>query len=79
MLCPYCRQEMEPGWIESPYELAWLPGRDRSQPIHAALHENAVVLSPASLFKGSAVAACLCRSCHKILIDYPTYSVGKRR
>ena len=62
MQCPYCGKTMEEGLIQSPQELAWLPGRKR--PLLGA-----VVLSELSMMRGSAVLAFLCRDCGKIMID----------
>ena len=70
MLCPYCQKEMEPGIIQSPQELSWLPGEKRRFFAAADLHSGAVCLSPLNVWKGSAVRAWNCRRCRKILIDY---------
>ena len=70
MICPYCKKEMEKGFIQSPHELAWLPGEKRHLFAAAQFHEGALVLSKLSLMKGSAVTAYLCRNCQKVLIDF---------
>ena len=69
MRCPYCGKAMEEGLIQSPQELAWLPGRKRPLLGRAQFHDGAVVLSELSMWKGSAVLAFLCRDCGKIVID----------
>ncbi|MCI9588089.1 MAG: hypothetical protein HFF60_09000 [Oscillospiraceae bacterium] len=70
MQCPYCGKTMEEGLIQSPQELAWLPGRKRPLLGRAQFHDGAVVLSELSMMRGSAVLAFLCRDCGKIMIDY---------
>ena len=72
MNCPYCGDDMEKGIIQSAQEIAW----QRKRHILGAfwLHDGSVVLSPLSFFRGSAVAAYLCRECKKIVIDYSDIS-----
>ena len=70
MRCPYCGKAMEEGLIQSPQELAWLPGRKRPLLGRAQFHDGAGVLSELSMWKGSAVLAFLCRDCEKIVIDW---------
>ena len=67
MQCPYCGKAMEEGVIQSPQELAYLPGRKRPLLGRAQFHDGAVVLSELSMWKGSAVLAFLCRDCEKIV------------
>lgn len=70
MNCPYCGGEMDKGLIHSNHELSWIKGEKRKFFTRAFLHEDAVVLSELSYWKGSAVVAYHCTRCKKILIDY---------
>lgn len=70
MKCPYCGEEMEKGFIQSPQEISWLKGEKRPLLGRAAFHDGSVILSELSMLKGSAVTAYLCRACKKVLIDY---------
>ena len=60
---------MEIGMIQSPRELAWKKGEERTVR-RAAAFEGSVILSKADLFSGSAVKAWNCVDCRKIVIDY---------
>lgn len=60
---------MEKGLIQSPHEIAWLPGGYRQILGRAKFHDG-VVLSKLSMLNGSAVTAWLCRECEKAIIDY---------
>ena len=70
MICPYCNNEMEKGFIQRPQEIAWHKGEKKHLFGRAEFHDGSVVLSELSFMKGSAVTAYLCRSCQKVLIDY---------
>ena len=70
MICPYCGSEMEQGLIQSPHEISWTKGEKKHLFGRAEFHQGSVVLSELSFLKGSAVAAWLCRSCEKVIIDY---------
>lgn len=61
---------MELGLIQSHHEIAWVKGEKKHFFARAQFHEGSVVLSELSFLKGSAVAAHLCRSCKKVIIDY---------
>ncbi len=68
MKCPYCKEEMEQGVIQSPHEISWkkkkhLFGR-------AQFYEGSIVLSELNMIKGSVAIAFLCEKCEKIIIDY---------
>ena len=65
--CPYCKDEMERGVIQSPNEIAWVP--QRSLIGAAELQQKSVVLAEKSFWKGAAVTAYLCRCCNKVIID----------
>ena len=69
MQCPYCGGETEKGLIQSPHEIAWLPG-GRRQILGRAKFHDGVVLSKLSMLNGCAVTAWLCRECEKVIIDY---------
>ena len=72
MQCPYCKQDMEAGLIQSPREIAWIKGNKKRRTA-ARFHEGSVVLSAMDIetyFDGNAVRAYLCRDCRKVIIDY---------
>ena len=69
MQCPYCREDMKRGVIESPHELNWKP-RKAKLFANARFHKEAIVLSEVSFFSGSCVIAYCCLRCKKIIIDY---------
>lgn len=68
MKCPYCGNEMEQGFIQSPQEISWKKGDKRPFLGRAQFHEGSVILSELSFMKGSAVTAFLCRDCKKVII-----------
>ena len=70
MKCPYCDNEMELGFIQSPHEISWKKGEKRPLFGRAQFHEGSVMLSELSFMKGSAVTAYLCKVCKKVIIDY---------
>lgn len=70
MKCPYCKKEMELGFIQSPQEISWKKGDKKPLMGRAQFHEGSVILSKLSFLKGSAVTAFLCRECKKVIIDY---------
>ena len=70
MKCPYCKKEMELGFIQSPQEISWKKGDKRPLLGRAQFHEGSVILSELSFLKGSAVTSFLCRECKKVIIDY---------
>ena len=70
MHCPYCSKEMEEGLITNVREIAWFPGLKRRYATFSGPEDGSVLLSKFSARKGSAVIACLCRDCEKIIIDY---------
>ena len=68
MDCPYCRENMEQGVIQSPHESSWM--RKTHFFGRTEFHEGSIVLSELSMLRGSAAIAYCCRRCEKILIDY---------
>ncbi|WP_024861879.1 PF20097 family protein [Ruminococcus flavefaciens] len=70
MKCPYCKKEMELGFIQSPQEISWKKGDKRPLLGRAQFHEGSVILSELSFLKGAAVTAFLCRECKKVIIEY---------
>ena len=70
MKCPYCKKEMELGFIQSPQEISWKKGDKKPLLGRAQFHQGSVILSELSFLKGSAVTAFLCRECKKVIIDY---------
>ena len=69
MKCPYCNNEMELGIIQSPHEIAWKKGLERTKG-RASSYDDSVILSGTDMFSGSAVKASNCRICKKIIISY---------
>ena len=70
MNCPYCKNEMEKGLIQSPQEITFIKGDKRKFATSSFLNEDSVILSERSFIRGSATIAYLCRNCEKIIIDY---------
>ena len=70
MKWPYCENEMELRFIQSPHEISWKKGEKKPLMGRAQFHEGSVILSELSFLKGSAVTAYLCRVCKKVIIDY---------
>ena len=70
MNCPYCKNEMEKGLIQSPQEITFIKGDKRKFAEASFLNEDSVILSERSFIRGSATIAYLCRNCEKIIIDY---------
>ena len=70
MKCPYCKKEMELGFIQSPQEISWKKGDKKPLIGRAQFHKGSVIISELSFLKGSAVTAFLCRECKKVIIDY---------
>ena len=48
MKCPYCKKEMELGFIQSPQEISWKKGDKRPLLGRAQFHECSVILSELS-------------------------------
>ena len=70
MKCPYCKNVMELGFIQSTQEISWKKGDKKPLIGRAQFHKGSVILSELSFLKGSAVTAFLCRECKKVIIDY---------
>ena len=70
MNCPYCKNEMEKGLIQSPHEINFIKGEKRKFATASFLHDDAVILSERSYLKGSATIAYNCPQCEIILINY---------
>lgn len=64
MLCPYCGQDMNRGYIQNPHEINWKPNKAKLFGA-AEFHEGAIVLSEMSFFKGSCIEAHCCKNCKK--------------
>ena len=68
MKCPYCNEEMEDGVIQSSHAITW---HYKKRFIgYAEFHKGSDNLSDYSFFKGSAVKACCCKKCKKIIIGF---------
>lgn len=70
MKCPYCEQEMEPGylqgtyllWCEKPHLVSLNPANEREFNLFDRFSE---------MFKPGAVKGFLCRACNKAVLDIP--------
>lgn len=69
MICPYCKEAMQSGVIQSPHEISWLPVKSRFFG-KTPSPEDALVLSELSLRHGDCVEAFRCETCKKVIIDY---------
>ena len=68
MNCPYCKNEMISGVIQSPYEVSW--HKKRYALARTRYHKDSVLLSKLTMFRGSAAKAYICKKCEKVIIDY---------
>ncbi len=75
MQCPYCKEEMQPGYIDSDHIICWIPESERSQADaqmwKSSKTSNSVVLGNYHLFRKATVIAYYCRNCNKVIIDVP--------
>ena len=72
MICPYCNNKMEEGYINSSHELNWKKGDKKYSQGYSVNYDynDSVLLGSFSFLKGTAVKAYCCRNCTKIIIDY---------
>lgn len=68
--CPYCKQIMKGGTIQSLGELVWNPGIKKKMPGAFKTIKETVMLSKFDILAGSACIAYCCSNCNKIIIDY---------
>ncbi len=68
MLCPYCDNEMTPGFIQSQKPMVW-KGKMASFPGSGDFAAGSIELSDTTFFKGAYVEAHLCRECRKLIIE----------
>ena len=69
MECPYCKQEMERGYIQCRDGVTWTP---KKQPVKALsfLAKGAVSLRNDGTSSSSTVIAYHCKNCKLVLISY---------
>ncbi|MBQ7009938.1 MAG: hypothetical protein IJN05_12120 [Ruminococcus sp.] len=78
MECPYCKKEMELGYIQCRDRLFWTPKKHYFDIITAAFSNNNTDLTNGGNdFLRYAVYAYKCSECSKIIIDYPNESDNK--
>lgn len=67
--CPYCKKEMEAGYIQCRDGLWWA---NKKRPVSAlpSLSKSSVKLGTGGFFDSGTVTAYLCRACKKIVIHY---------
>ena len=70
MNCPFCGQEMEQGFVQSGTRILW------TKKIHkiSLLPKDGDVLLLKSVLRPSAIPACICKVCKKIVMDYAEVS-----
>ena len=79
MECPYCKKEMELGYIQCRDRLFWTPKKHYFDIITAAFSNNNTDLTNGGNdFLRYAVYAYKCSECSKIIIDYPNESDNKQ-
>lgn len=61
MVCPYCNNEMEKGYIQSRDGLGWSPKKRMIAALSGTLSEQEL---------GRAAVAYRCKACEKLIIDY---------
>lgn len=67
--CPYCKEEMEQGYIQCRDGLWWAK-KKRPVPALPSMNKESVKLGTGGFLEGDTVEAYRCRACKKILIDY---------
>lgn len=67
--CPYCKGEMEQGYIQCRDSIWWAKKKHFSAAL-SGLCKTSVRLAANEFFSEAAVEAYLCRLCKKIVIDY---------
>ena len=71
MICPYCGNEMELGFIQSRDALMW---SDTERLVAALPFTRGELINladrPGSGFSGNSVSAYCCKQCKKIIIDF---------
>lgn len=68
--CPYCRNKMKRGYIQSPRPISWLPKKLKIFSSSGFTENGAVVLSESKLLAAPCVTAYNCHRCKKIIICY---------
>lgn len=66
MICPYCKQEMKKGFIQSPRQIFW--GEKKHKTFFIPSEEGEFAISK-GVFTGSTAEADYCSNCEKIIIE----------
>lgn len=69
-LCPYCRNKLVEGFIQSPRIISWLPQKLKLFTTFNLTKDNAIPLSLGTGIKAPCVVAYNCTKCNVIIIDY---------
>lgn len=71
MICPYCKIEMNPGFIEADgrQSVVWVEENKRRSIFSKIMERDCIVLDDARLFVNCEVVAYHCENCKKIIID----------
>ena len=65
MICPYCREEMDKGLVQSSRDIFW--SRKKKKMFFMALSSDDIPI--ASGFNGAIKESYFCKNCRKITID----------
>ncbi len=66
MLCPYCKAEMEKGFLQGGNILVWV----RKKHYLSLLPKEGEVLLDRNYLTGSAVPSWICKQCKKVIAEY---------
>ena len=80
MECPYCKQEMDLGFIQSRDGVYWVKTKRASSNALPPRRSKDVVplnVGKVSYFNGGYAEAWLCRACKKVVIDYAPKKTGE--
>lgn len=69
MLCPYCQNEMELGYIQCRDGVTWTPKKQLISSL-SFLGKGAVSLENGAADNSTTVYAYKCADCKKVIIDY---------
>lgn len=66
MKCPYCKEKMEAGYLQTGTRIAW------TKAIHklSLNPRRGEVMLENNMFKGADFQAYICKQCKKVLFDY---------
>lgn len=68
MKCPFCQREMEKGFLQSGRSVLWTPQKHRLSLKPKNAGELIVAEDPLG---GATVPGFCCKSCRRILLEYP--------